>query len=544
MSTLNVSALKNIGAGFTNLLLNSDGSVTLPVYTDASTPPVQFQAGTLWFNGTNLQIRNSANTAWVAVGGGSGTVTAVTATLPLASTGGTAPVLSLNLGLGTAVNGSNIAVSIPVASVPPAAGTGAAQALNGSMYWDDTLGQLFIRYINGGTPVWVAAAPPAGGSVSAATLAEAAAGTVSTKYSSPQTSVPKDASGMTGAAIIPSGTSAQQPATPVVGMQRFNTDSGSEEVYTGATLGWRNLQFVPSQTPAPADLTLTSTTYNNGIYVCKNLTIPAGVTASTTSYQAVFICYGNVVIDGTFTANACGGFGSAGGESSGGVIEASTPFGPGSFGGSIRTTPAVYTSTIYSPTVASYGSGGWGGIARQSVTPGATISPTGGNGGGGIIIRAYGTITMGASGVLSANGGNSTGGGIVTGGQGNWSGGGGGSGGCIILHADGNMTLAGALNARGGNGSGGGDNTGGSQGGMGGCGGGGGYIILQTASVLADTSTKNLSGGAAGATFGSSAGAVASYPGPSFGGQGGSRATYATPGAGSTGVVAYSGSPF
>jgi microcystin-dependent protein len=32
------------------------------------------------------------------------------------------------------------------------------------MYWDDTLGQLFIRYINGGAPVWVAAAPPAGGS--------------------------------------------------------------------------------------------------------------------------------------------------------------------------------------------------------------------------------------------------------------------------------------------------------------------------------------------------------------------------------------------
>jgi hypothetical protein len=67
-------------------------------------------------------------------------------------------------------------------------------------------------------------------------------------FSSPQTAVPKDASGMTGAAILPSGTDAQRTAitTPVVGMQRYNTDSGYEEVYTGATLGWQKLAFVTS----------------------------------------------------------------------------------------------------------------------------------------------------------------------------------------------------------------------------------------------------------------------------------------------------------
>jgi hypothetical protein len=69
MSLLNVSALQNVGAGVPNILLNSDGSVTLPVYTNAGTPPVQFQAGTLWFDGSALQIRNAANTSWVAVGG-------------------------------------------------------------------------------------------------------------------------------------------------------------------------------------------------------------------------------------------------------------------------------------------------------------------------------------------------------------------------------------------------------------------------------------------------------------------------------------------
>jgi hypothetical protein len=35
------------------------------------------------------------------------------------------------------------------------------------MYWDDVLSQLFIYYSNGGSPVWVQAAPSAvaGGSV-------------------------------------------------------------------------------------------------------------------------------------------------------------------------------------------------------------------------------------------------------------------------------------------------------------------------------------------------------------------------------------------
>ena len=66
MSLLNVSALQNIGAGSPNVILNVDGSVTLPVYSNASTAPTPAQAGTLWFNGTSLQIRNLANSAWVA----------------------------------------------------------------------------------------------------------------------------------------------------------------------------------------------------------------------------------------------------------------------------------------------------------------------------------------------------------------------------------------------------------------------------------------------------------------------------------------------
>ncbi len=70
MSLLNVSALQNVGASGPNIVLNTDGSVTLPVYTNTTTPPAVIQAGTLWFDGTSLQIRNTANTTWVAVSGG------------------------------------------------------------------------------------------------------------------------------------------------------------------------------------------------------------------------------------------------------------------------------------------------------------------------------------------------------------------------------------------------------------------------------------------------------------------------------------------
>ena len=65
MSTINVSALSNVAASQSNILLNEDGSVTLNVYTNVSTPPTPTQAGTLWFDGTVLKIRNLSNTGWV-----------------------------------------------------------------------------------------------------------------------------------------------------------------------------------------------------------------------------------------------------------------------------------------------------------------------------------------------------------------------------------------------------------------------------------------------------------------------------------------------
>jgi hypothetical protein len=168
--------------------------------------------------------------SWVTAGG------TYTATAPVVVTG---TVVSLNLGLGVAANGTNLAFKMPVLPTPPAAGSGAIQAFDGSMYWDNSLGQLFVRYNDGTTTQWVAAAPPGGGgsSVTAASLAEAAAGTINTKFLSPQTGVPKDASGMTGAALMPGGVNTARPATPVKGMLRYNDQGGGDanmEYYDGS----------------------------------------------------------------------------------------------------------------------------------------------------------------------------------------------------------------------------------------------------------------------------------------------------------------------
>ena len=59
----------------------------------------------------------------------------------------------------------------------------------------------------------------------AATLAEAATGTSTTLALTPETGVPKNASGMTGAAILPNGTTVQAPAV-TAGYTRINNDLG------------------------------------------------------------------------------------------------------------------------------------------------------------------------------------------------------------------------------------------------------------------------------------------------------------------------------
>lgn len=77
-----------------------------------------------------------------------------------------------------------------------------------------------------------------------ANLSEAATGSTNLKYSSPQTSVPKNASGMTGAALLPGSGDSGRPGTPAVGMFRYNNESSPAnlEFYDGSD--WRTVSLL------------------------------------------------------------------------------------------------------------------------------------------------------------------------------------------------------------------------------------------------------------------------------------------------------------
>jgi len=98
--------------------------------------------------------------------------------------------------------------------------------VTGMIRYNNLTPPAVIEYYNGSA--WVAL-----GGLAAATLVQAAAGTVDTVANTPKTSVPKDAAGMTGAAILSSGTAAQRRATPVTGMTRVNTTNKTLEFYDG-----------------------------------------------------------------------------------------------------------------------------------------------------------------------------------------------------------------------------------------------------------------------------------------------------------------------
>jgi len=98
-------------------------------------------------------------------------------------------------GLGTSEIDNFLKVSIPVSSVPPVVGVGQDEAMEGSLYWDDIIGQLFIYYNDGNTSQWVSASPPTP-PLPGGTVTSVATGT-----------------GLTGGPITSSGTISVAPAT-------------------------------------------------------------------------------------------------------------------------------------------------------------------------------------------------------------------------------------------------------------------------------------------------------------------------------------------
>jgi hypothetical protein len=165
--------------------------------------------------------------------------------VPTSSGGGLGAASLAQAAAGT----SNAVANTPETSVPKDASgmAGAALLPGSSVAYGGTPATGMIRYNNSTPPAvieyyngsgWVTLG--SGGGATAATLAEAAAGTLNTKYSSPETAVPKDASGMAGAALLP-GSGAAYGGTPATGMLRYNnaTPPAVLEYYNGS--GWVTL---------------------------------------------------------------------------------------------------------------------------------------------------------------------------------------------------------------------------------------------------------------------------------------------------------------
>lgn len=384
-----------------------------------------------------------------------------------------------------------------------------------------------------------AATTAATGSIQLATAAENAAGTDATKAVTPAFSVPKDASGMTGAAILPGGADGLRPTTPTVGMTRWNSTRGYLEVYTGAAADWNQLEYVPVPDAIPPDLTISAnTSLNDGTYLVNNFTLNSGTTLTTNGQAIVIICTGTATINGTVDLNGNGG--SGGGSygvpfgSSGGPAGVGAGAGLPNFGG-----------TSYSSAVSIVGSGG-GSSGTVTDLVSAVAAGAGGSGGGGFVVRAAKNITLSATGVINANGDNGSTGRNAFGPDWTVSGAGGGSGGVVILRSDQNVSNLGTINVSGGAGSQAYSSLGKET--SGGGGGGGGIVILQANGTVTNTGTVTLTGGVAGvAVIGYTS--IGAGGGGGCGGAGGNGTLNALPPrpagpiAGGNGVLLFTGSP-
>jgi hypothetical protein len=135
--------------GASGTFLKTDGignlswstSQGLPVVTVGPLAPAPTDVGELWYDTGNGVLKIYQTT--------------------VAPPGWTAT--SQTPGLGLAISGSAVKLSVPIQFGPPVAGTLPAQAIDGSLYWDDNLGLLFIRYNDGTSTQWVQVTPSGGG---------------------------------------------------------------------------------------------------------------------------------------------------------------------------------------------------------------------------------------------------------------------------------------------------------------------------------------------------------------------------------------------
>jgi hypothetical protein len=412
-------------------------------------------------------------------------------------------------------------------------GSGAAYAGTptvGMIRYNNSTPPAVIEYYNGSSWVALFSGTPTPPPV-AATLVQAAAGTLNTVYSSPQTSVPKDAAGMTGAALIPAGSSGQRPGAPGNGMLRFNTDSSEMEVYNSVSTKWKQLAYVQDINPLPASQTWSGAWTAAGAYAVNNLTITDGAVVTPLGSGTYIFAYGNVTIGNNVTFQ----YGGVGVTGTGAYESTVDKIGglPGL--GGAPGTPDYTPSGTVPWVVLNPGSGGSG---VKGPTTNGRQTQQGGNAGGIFVIYCLGNVTIGNGCTFSAWGGSVT---TTSGTTYSGGGAGGGAGGNIVIQAIGNLSIGSStFSASGGNGGNGLATGGAANNAAGGGGGGGGYVIFGAGGSYSDVSAKNLGGGAGGAGTGGGTPQMRGSGGGGNAGRGGAAGTGAGAGqAGSPGLFQY-----
>lgn len=188
----------------------STSSARIPAGTTAERPGASLYIGQFRYNTQIGQLEYSDGINWLAADGLDNPASLFEAQQGIITTKYSSPQTSVpkDAGgmLGSAFIPAGTTTDRPLAT-----------AYTGQFRYNTQIPEF--EYSNGVT--WL---PLSAEAKNVASLAEAQAGTITTKYSSPQTAVPKDASGMTGSAYLPAGTTAQRPAaTGYAGQFRYNT---------------------------------------------------------------------------------------------------------------------------------------------------------------------------------------------------------------------------------------------------------------------------------------------------------------------------------